>query len=145
MDLCRVLSREVVRTQVNDALAPEPYLQYRIGQILAAISDPSQYLRFLKAHEQRVRWQIQRLWRARCDIVHSARRPVSDVLLCANLEFYLKIALMSLLTDLRRIKTLSSPEEFFERKIYTYTNLIADLEKKSVVALEETLAAEWLG
>ena len=51
---------------------------------------------------------------------------------------------MSLLTDLRRIKTLSSPEEFFDRKIYTYSKLIADLERKSAVALHETLAAEWL-
>ena len=144
LELCRLLQQKHVRDPVNDAFASEPYLQYRIGQILDALSDPSLYLVFLKAHEQRVRWQIQRLWRARCDIVHSARRPVSDVLLCANLEFYLKIALMSLLTDLRRIKTLSSPEEFFDRKIYTYSKLTADLERKSAVALHETLAAEWL-
>jgi hypothetical protein len=145
LDLWRLFSQPDVRASVNDSLTFEPYLQYRIGQILAAVSDPSLYLIFLKAHEQRVRWQIQRLWRARCDIVHSARRPVSDILLCANLEFYLKIALMALLTDLRRIKTLSSPEELFQRKIYTYNNLVADLERKSTVILQETLAAEWLG
>ena len=145
LELFRLLSRSDIRTVVNNGLAHETYVQYRIGQILAAISDPAHYLSFLKSHERRVRWQVQRLWRARCDIVHSARRPVSDVLLCANLEFYLKVTLMSLLADLRRIKTLSSPEEFFERKTYAYSRLIADLERKSVAVLEDTLASEWLG
>jgi hypothetical protein len=97
-------------------------------------------IRALSSRPERVRWQIQRLWRARCDIVHSARRTVSDVLLSANLEFYLKVTLMSLLADLRRIKTMSSPEEFFERKGYTYKRLTADLEKRSSTVFQETLA-----
>jgi hypothetical protein len=54
----------------------------------------------------------------------------------------LKIALMSLLTELRRIKTLGSPEEFFERKAYSYKRLMEDIERKSTRVLEETLAAE---
>jgi hypothetical protein len=49
------------------------------------------------------------------------------------------------LADLRRIRTLSSPEEFFERKSYTYKRLIADLEKNSVTVLKETLTSELLG
>jgi len=145
LGLSLLLSRADIRPLVDDALASEPYLQYKIGRILDTIADPVQYLQLLKAHEQRVRWQIQRLWRARCDIVHSARRPVSDILLCANLEFYLKVTLMSLLADLRRIKTLSSPEEFFERKIYTYNKLTVDLEKNSTTVFREVVAAESLG
>lgn len=144
-ELYLLLSRAEIRALVSDALASHPYLQYRIGQMLSAFSQPPLYLAFLKQHEQRVRWQIQRLWRARCDIVHSARRAVSDVLLSANLEFYLKVTLMSLLADLRRIKTLSSPEEFFERKGYTYKRLTADLEKGSGTVLQETLTSEVMG
>jgi hypothetical protein len=141
-ELFKVLTGAQIRPLVSAALASEPYLQYRIGKILDALSDPLSYHATLKEHEQRIRWQIQRLWRARCDIVHSARRPVSDVLLCANLEFYLKIALMSLLAELRRIKTLGSPEEFFERRAYSYKRLKEDIEKKSTSVLESTLVAE---
>ncbi|MEJ0034948.1 MAG: hypothetical protein WDO68_02485 [Gammaproteobacteria bacterium] len=66
---------------------------------------------------------------------------MSESLLCANLEFYLKVTLMSLLTQLRGVKTLSGPEEFFERQLYGYQRLTADLEAGSSATLEASLAA----
>jgi hypothetical protein len=139
LELHRALCRSDIQPLVSDALSAEPYIQFKTNQTLRALSDPQTYLVLLKQHEQRVGWQIQRLWRARCEIVHSAKRSISDVMLCANLEFYLKIVLMSLLTDLRRIKTLGSPEEFFERKAFLYKSLKSDMEDKSIVVFEATL------
>jgi hypothetical protein len=139
-DLYRLFKRSDVRMAVAEALAKEPYLRWKISSTLDALATPAAYRLILKQHEKRVRWQIQRVWRARCDIVHSARRAVSEFLLCANLEFYLKVTLMSLLAQLRQIKTLSDPEEFFERRIYSYQKLVADLESGSDAVLEDTLS-----
>jgi hypothetical protein len=140
-EIFRVFRRDDIRAAVTRAFSNEPYLQWKISNILGALFQPAACRSLLSDHERRVRWQIQRVWRARCDIVHSARRAVSESLLCANLEFYLKMTLMSLLAQLRRVKTLSGPEEFFERQGYTYQRLSADLDADSSVALEATLAS----
>jgi hypothetical protein len=140
-ELFRIFARADIRAEVANTFSREPYLQWKIAEVLEALARPAAYRSLLREHERRIRWQIQRIWRARCDIVHSARRAVSESLLCANLEFYLKVTLMSLLTQLRRVKTLSGPEEFFERQIYGYQRLTADLEAESSAMLEATLAA----
>lgn len=81
----------------------------------------------LRKHEQRVRWQIQRLWRTRCDIVHSAGRGANHLLLCSNLEHYLKTTLHGLLTALRSVPTLSGPHEYFDREAYRYDGMLKAL------------------
>lgn len=68
----------------------------------------------------RLRWHLQRIWRARCDIVHSAGRMVNIASLCANLEAYLKAVLTTLLAAFGRIPTLASPQEFFIRADHCY-------------------------
>ena len=138
--LYEVFRRDDIPAAVTDAFAKEPFLQWKISGILGALFQPAACRSLLREHERRVRWQIQRVWRARCDIVHSARRAVSESLLCANLEFYLKVTLMSLLAQLRRVKTLSGPEEFFERQIYSYQRLTSDLDAGSSAVLEATVA-----
>jgi hypothetical protein len=139
-ELYELFRREGIRAAIADALSKEPYLQWKVSGLLGALTQPPTYRALLRDHERRVRWQIQRIWRARCDIVHSARRAVSESLLCANLEFYLKVTLMSLLAQLRRVKTLSGPEEFFERQTYSYQRLTADLDAGSSAVLEQSLA-----
>jgi len=139
-ELLRIFARADIRAEVANAFSKEPYLQWKISQVLDAITQPAAYRCLLREHERRIRWQIQRIWRARCDIVHSARRAVSESLLCANLEFYLKMTLISLLAQLRGVKTLSGPEEFFERQLYRYQRLTEDLEAGSSAALEANVA-----
>lgn len=140
LNLFRTLCRADMQPVIRDALATEPYVQSTVATILDALADPLRYRDLLAQHEQRVRWQVMRIWRARCDIVHSATVTISGVLLCANLEFYLKTTLMNLLADLRRIQTLASPEEFFERRNFTHKQLKEDLGKQSTAALETVLA-----
>jgi hypothetical protein len=139
LELCKTLCRSDITPLVNAALDGDPYVQKRIGAILKTLGDAKLYSEMLKQHEQRVRWHIQRLWRARCDILHSATLRLSGVLLCANLEFYLKTALMALLAELRRIKTLSSPEEFFDRQQFAYTRIADDLGNNSLAMLHSFL------
>jgi hypothetical protein len=140
-DLHSLLCRSDIRSLIDSELIAEPYIQFRTKAILEGLSDPVRYLELLTKHEERIRWQMQRLWRARCDILHSATLTLNGVLLCANLEFYLKSTLMTLLTELRKKRTLVSPEEFFDRCHYLYKRLKESLSKGSVDMLREVLAA----
>jgi hypothetical protein len=105
----------------------DPFLKYRLSEFLDALSTPQNTKSLLDEHERRLRWHIQRLYRARCDIVHSAERIVSASLLCANLEFYLKTTLTALLQSFRDIPHISGTTEFFDRQIYAHTKLVAEL------------------
>jgi hypothetical protein len=62
--------------------------------------------------------------------VHSAHLVVNAALLCANLEFYLRLILELMLQSFQEISTLRSAAEFFERQRYQYTRILADLDKK---------------
>lgn len=105
----------------------DPFLKHKLENFIASISTPKDTGIMLEAHEQRLRWHIQRLYRARCDIVHSAERIVNAALLCANLEFYLKTVLTELLRLIRAIPQISGPKEFFDRQTYAYDKLIENL------------------
>ncbi|HZS80562.1 MAG TPA: hypothetical protein VFA14_03935, partial [Herbaspirillum sp.] len=105
----------------------DPFLKHKLKNFLDSISTPKDTEIMLKAHEQRLRWHIQRLYRARCNIVHSAERIVNAALLCANLEFYLKMVLTELLRLIHAIPQISGPKEFFDRQTYAYDKLMADL------------------
>ncbi|GIK87990.1 MAG: hypothetical protein BroJett026_34710 [Betaproteobacteria bacterium] len=109
------------------AAVNSPYAREKLAEFVARITDAAALQLMLARHEQRVRWQIQRLWRARCNIVHSAERSVNAALLCANLEFYLKTTLTALLAALRNVPTLASPKEFFDRQAHAYRMLLAEL------------------
>jgi hypothetical protein len=111
--------------------ASDPFLRHQLEKFLTKLADPKKFNEMLKEHEQRLRWHIQRLYRARCDIVHSAERTMNAALLCANLEFYLKWTLSSLLRTVGVVRTLSGPKEFFDRQTHLYLRLMEGLEKGS--------------
>jgi hypothetical protein len=112
---------------IHRGLTSEPFLQVQVQQILDEISTPAALSTRLGNHNQRVRWHILRLWRTRCDIVHSAGRGSNHLLLCSNLEHYLKSALHGLLAALRSVPTLSGPHEYFDREAHRYELVLKDL------------------
>lgn len=109
-------------------VATDPYLRHKLGEFITALSTPENIVTLLEEHEKRLRWHIQRIYRARCDIVHSAEVIVNAALLCANLEYYLKTTLTMLLREIRVIPHMSGPKEFFDRKIYAHQKLLSDLK-----------------
>jgi hypothetical protein len=95
----------------------------------------------LNSHERRLRWHVQRIYRARCDIVHSAQRMVDATLLCANLEFYLKTVLSAFLDAFHRHPTLRSPREFFDRQQHALDQITKELKTNQNASLTELLAS----
>ncbi|OXJ06906.1 hypothetical protein [Burkholderia sp. AU6039] len=115
-----VLAQPVHRRTIRDRLQEAPFAQMRFDQFIGFLDAPQAMSAFLDKSEQGLRWHLQRVWRARCDIVHSAGRMVNIALLCANLEAYLKSVLTALLAAFGRIPTLGSPQEFFIRAEHSY-------------------------
>lgn len=123
------------QAQILGAVSNHPYAVLHIMGFFSEVASPKALTETLKHHERCVRWQIQRIYRARCDIVHSAGRVVQATLLCANLESYLKILLDSFLEALHRHSTLRTPKEFFDRQRHTFNRVSTQLAKSDSTLL----------
>lgn len=115
------------------------YLWMHLQKFLEHIATPKKLHEFILVHERRLRWQIQRIYRARCDIVHSGRQVVNVSLLCANLEYYLKSVLRSMIEQFRTLPTLTGPAEFFERSSFQYRRMAKQLNQPAAVGNDELL------
>lgn len=124
---------------INTACNGHPYLWIKLEPFIEALKAPAKIDELLLTHEKKLGWNIQRIYRARCDIVHSAQRRVNAALLCAHLEFYLKGVLRAFLNSLHTLPTLRDPKEFFERQKYSATCIHDDLKKSDIKSLLLTL------
>jgi hypothetical protein len=116
-----------------------PYAELYLDSFFKKIMTPKAVHDALLKHETAVRWQIQRIYRARCDIVHSAGRVIQAPLLCANLESYLKSLLDAFLKSCRDINTLRTPREFFDRQRYALDRIKSQLLKSDESKLLDVL------
>ena len=123
-------------------LASQPFILKQIKTLVADVADANSLHKKIEQHEQRVRWQVERIWRARCDVVHSAGRGTNLPLLCSNLEYYLKTALHGILKALRSLTTLGGPHEFFDREAFCYTRMMKGLQNKDERFLFAAISAE---
>lgn len=118
------------RNALEARLASNPFLWKHLSSFIANVSSPAKTAEMLKAHDRRVRWQIERIYRARGDIVHAAKQTVMASLLCANLEFYLRTTLRSMLKVFSSVPTLVGPAEFFERQRHQFGRILQRLESR---------------
>ncbi|MEM5331982.1 hypothetical protein VSR34_36380 [Paraburkholderia sp. JHI2823] len=123
-----LLKSQAARDAVLAACASRPFVSVHVKRLLAYVENPQNLQSTMTGHAGRLGWHIQRVYRARCDIVHSAGRVVNAAMLCANLEYYLQTVLTTFLDALHRHPTLRSPKEFFDRQQRIYENLIEDLK-----------------
>ena len=105
----------------------QPFLWSHLSTFMDHVSTPAKTASMLKVHDQRVRWQIERIYRARCDIVHAGGQVPMAGLLCANLEFYLRMTLKSMLKVFGDVPTLTGPAEFFERQRHQFVQVAGAL------------------
>ncbi|WCM22113.1 hypothetical protein NDK50_29225 [Paraburkholderia bryophila] len=129
-----------VKRAVEDACRPRPFIWVRTRRFLSMIATHQKVADALRNHERRLRWHVQRIYRARCDIVHSAQRVVDATLLCANLEFYLKTVLSAFLDAFHRYPTLRNPREFFDRQQHALGQITKELKANQNASLSALLA-----
>lgn len=133
-DLYLVFKDPLQTSHILDSI-DDPFFKYKLEYFLDALSEPKKLANLITEHEKRLGWHVQRLYRARCDIVHSAEKIVNAALLCANLEFYLKAALTALLRELRPPSHILDTREFFDRQSHAYRKLVSGLNDGSDVCL----------
>ncbi|UJH77459.1 MULTISPECIES: hypothetical protein [Burkholderia cepacia complex] len=134
-----VLSTPAHQATIHAALNGLPFAQRRCDQFMAVLTQPKDMGTFLERTETGLRWHLQRVYRARCDIVHSAGRMINIALLCANLEAYLKSVLTALLAAFGSVPTLGSPQEFFLRAERSYLNASVALKDSDAGPLKAFL------
>lgn len=137
-DLYLVFKDPLQASHIVDSI-DDPFFKYKLQYFLEALSEPKKLAALITGHEKRLGWHVQRLYRARCDIVHSAEQIVNAALLCANLEFYLKSALTALLREIRPPSHILDTREFFDRQSHTYRKLVAGLKEGSDACLRRSL------
>ncbi|RKP48133.1 hypothetical protein [Trinickia fusca] len=139
-DFYTLLQDQVHRDAIEHACADSPFVRLHLRRLFEAFTNKGTLLKTLSNHERRMRWHVQRIYRARCDIVHSGQRMVDATLLCANLEFYLKTVLATFLEALHRHPTLSSAREFFDRQEHALKLVRSELENNQNTLLVSMLA-----
>ncbi|ANH66564.1 hypothetical protein [Mitsuaria sp. 7] len=126
--LYAVLKDVAQRPALEAYCSQQPYLWKHLSAFMDGLATPAKTAEMLRGHDRRVRWQIERIYRARCDIVHAARQVVMASLLCANLEYYLRMTLKSMLKVFAAVPTLTGPAEFFERQRHRLGQVLLGLE-----------------
>ncbi|RYY02144.1 MAG: hypothetical protein EOO53_13995 [Gammaproteobacteria bacterium] len=115
---------------VYDATANQPYLQYQFKRFAYYCIFPHKLRDILENHQTKIKWQIQRIYRARNAIVHAGLKVNHLELLCANLEHYLKISLSSITDLLSNSASIESSEECFVRYDYAVSDILKNLKQE---------------
>ncbi|RVU38363.1 hypothetical protein EOI86_03475 [Hwanghaeella grinnelliae] len=69
-------------------LGPFELLRFRMFQLRQSFASPKKSIETIKQHQQRVEWQIHRIYRTRNAIIHSGKTPKFTSLLVANAHDY---------------------------------------------------------
>jgi hypothetical protein len=87
--LLAVKDNDAIRSELYTELKDFHLLRFRAFQLHEILSSPEKVKLALTSHEQKVRWQIRRIYRTRNLIVHSGTRPTYIHSLIENGHDYL--------------------------------------------------------
>jgi hypothetical protein len=93
---------------------------YYLGTLL---KNGKSMTKMLKSHDERVRWQIRRIYRTRNKIVHTGVTPSYTSILIENLHDYLDVVmstLVNLASDGVKINTLEQGFKYVELQYHSY-------------------------
>ncbi len=92
-----------------------PLYVHHASALGVMLGDPKVMLRRITSHEDRVRWQIQRIYRVRNEIMHSAAHSVPLLSLVSHLEYYLKTTTRTMVRLVSQAPHVGSLRDLFHR------------------------------
>jgi hypothetical protein len=113
--LLQAMQDRTCRAYIDAAIAGRPWLQVRFQELANLISDADELDKYVDAHALRVERQLKRLYRVRCCLVHGSPMVLRLMLLCANLEFYLRETIVLVLRTMLRHSQITSLGDFYDR------------------------------
>lgn len=69
-----MLGEKIGKRAILQSVNTSPLMLSRLGKLHDLVNNPNRLLRFWKVHEERVGWQIHRIYRERNDIVHKGAK-----------------------------------------------------------------------
>ena len=88
---------QLALTRLLDGLRGNPAALERVERLRREFSTPSEIKRVTHRHEQRLYWQVHRIYRARNDFIHAGYKPRYIDQLAMNSFEYFKTAVLALL------------------------------------------------
>jgi hypothetical protein len=134
--LMGIIESPAHRQSLLDACSRHYLLSSNIKKLIDTLSDKIMTVKFMKNHMEHLEWQIDRLYRIRCCIVHGSEVRFRLRLITANLEYYLRQVILVALGTFKDNDHIHSLEELFLRASITYDRLIQALEKPDATALD---------
>lgn len=116
-------------------LAVHPGLVFLLRQLAVTLRTPQATAQRLEEHHLHLKWQLARVYRVRCNIVHGSRLVFRLGLLSANLEIYLRELLMLCVRSFARHPHIRSLHELFQRAQISRERLIAELKAGDATAI----------
>lgn len=92
---------EPIRDALLALTADNPLARYRLYRLWKECSKPKVFRQTVENHEQRVRWQLYRIYRARNTIVHAGLPPTYLNSLVQNIVEYYKSSVWTILSHVR--------------------------------------------
>lgn len=114
-------------TKLAGGFPNNPVAAMRIEQLAARLQDPKKTAEALAAHQRHLLWQLGRLYRIRCCIVHGSAVRFKLPLFTANMEFYLKELIIVCLRSLTLNPQVVSLREVFQRAAFARQRLDSEL------------------
>ncbi len=138
-DFYRLIIDQARFDRLVAALDNYPILQTGLEWLHVNIVGAANIKDFYIRHQRKLNWHIQRIYRMRCDIVHSAGYDLGLSLLSANLEYYLKSMLEYMLTVFASNPMLNSIDEILVRAEALTKQILNDLGNGKTDIFEQTL------
>lgn len=125
--LLKILQSPAQAQQLAQQFPENPVAVRRIKRIAEQLQDPIKTAELLAAHHNHLRWQVARLYRIRCCIVHGSPLAFKLPLFAANLEFYLRELIIICLRALQLNSHINSLREVFQRAALVRTRTDKEL------------------
>ncbi len=117
---------------IEDGLQNFHLLRDRLNFFKEILSNPAKVVSMLDAHQQRLQWQIRRIYRARNIIVHNGRTPRHTKQLIENLHNYMDVILNTLVTLGSEPKKVTSVSQGFQLTMLKYNRYYSGLTVKNL-------------
>ena len=116
------------QVELCSLVSESPLLLQRLKLLQNIFSDPGQAISKIERHEQRVRWQLHRIYRQRNEIVHSGRVSSMNSGIIDNAQSYY-YSTIRLLERILRERRLSDAEIAIELVGLLYENRMSQLRE----------------
>lgn len=132
LELHTMLSDSRLRSDFVGRFEQWPLYFERLNAHATLLTDSKRLREAILGHARRVAWQVQRAYRTRNEIVHSASHSVSLISLVSHLEYYLRTSARTVVQLISKRPHTESLKDLFYRISAVQTRFDEDLKARII-------------